>query len=426
MIICSGSAHVEHHPEDVVNNDCGGSEWVPESCIMFATADWDEPYWTNKQHCAKALADIGTKVLYVESVGFRSPKAASKKDWGRLVNRLTKGLRSFLFGARECGPNIFVLSPLVIPAAHSRSSLRWLNKILLGHMLRRSARKLGFKNSLIWTYHPFILDVLSQAREALVYHCVDDVAAVPGVDSETYRMAEEELLRYADVVFATAPALAEHCRQYNPNTHYMSNVVDAEHFGRAFDRDELPADLVKIPEPRLGYHGVLSDFKVDFKLLLNAARMRPEWQWVFIGEEREGQSSPLVARLKSLPNVHFLGYRPYAVLPDYLRGIQVGLLPSMRNEYTRSMFPMKYYEYVAAGLPVVSVTLDFARDVAHGPVVFADSVEGYVTAIEKKLVSGKIEAEVVANYIYENTWDRRLEKMLASISALKIRTSKVE
>ena len=54
---------------------------VPQSCILFATADWDKPYWTNKQHCAKSLAELGANVLYVESVGIRNPKAGSAKDY---------------------------------------------------------------------------------------------------------------------------------------------------------------------------------------------------------------------------------------------------------------------------------------------------------------------------------------------------------
>ena len=388
---------------------------APQSCILFATADWDEPYWTNKQHCAQSLAALGTRVLYVESVGLRSPKAGSAKDWGRLWNRLCKGLESLVLGARERAPGIYVLSPLLIPAGHRRPWSRALNRFLLKAAIARAAWQRKFRKPLIWTYHPFMLDVIEGMDcGPLLYHCVDDLAAVPGVDGASFRPAEIALLHRAQVVFATAPALAEHCRQHNPNTHYMSNVVDAEHFGRALEPGPIPADLASIPEPRLVYHGVLSDFKIDFQLLLDAARLRPDWSWVLIGEEREGQKSPLVAELKTLPNVHFLGYKPYAVLPDYLRGMQVGLLPSLINDYTRGMFPMKYYEYLAAGLPVVSTPLDFTRACE---VLTAANAAQLLGGIERQLMQGRPGSEKVRELVGGNTWRARCVRMLDCIQA---------
>lgn len=385
---------------------------IPQSCILFATADWDEPYWTNKQHCAKSLAELGTRVLYVESVGLRSPKAGSAKDWGRLWNRLRKGLSSLLLGAHERAPGIFVLSPLLIPAGHRHPVTRALNRLLLKAAIARTAWQRDFTHPLIWTYHPFMLDVIDGMDIGpVLYHCVDDLAAVPGVDAPAFRAAEERLLQRADVVFATAQALAEYCKQHNPNTHFLSNVVDAEHFGKALEPGPIPTDLAAIPEPRLCYHGVLSDFKIDFQLLLDAASMSPEWSWVIIGEEREGQKSPLVAALKALPNVHFLGYKPYAVLPDYLRSMQVGLLPSLINDYTRGMFPMKYFEYLASGMPVVSTPLPFSAAVGSGLLV-AESPSAYVDAIGQQIASGRIRSCDIAHIVGNNTWRGRLSAML--------------
>ncbi|WP_232777040.1 glycosyltransferase [Rahnella sp. AA] len=393
---------------------------APESCILFATADWDEPYWTNKQHSAKALADLGVEVLYVESVGLRAPSAASTRDWQRLRERLTKGLRSLLIGAPQRAPHIRVLSPLLIPAGYRYPLTRWLNRWLLKFTIWRNMPAKVSKPPLVWTYHPFMLDLFSSLKSsALLYHCVDDLAAVPGIDSVAFREAEERLLKQADIVFATASALAERCSQFNANTHFLPNVVDAEHFGKALDKKDLPADLACIPEPRLGYHGVLSDFKIDFQLLLASARMKPDWHWVFIGAEREGQKSALVAELAKLPNVHFLGYRAYQVLPDYLRGIQVGLLPSLINEYTRSMFPMKYYEYLAAGVPVVSTPLSFSESNCEGMLV-ANTAGDFVTAIEQQLLRNRFTRVEVNVLVGDNTWSGRLSKMLAALNGTSI------
>lgn len=385
---------------------------APQSCILFATADWDEPYWTNKQHCAKSLAELGTRVLYVESVGLRKPRPGSGRDWRRLFDRLRKGLSSLVFGAPERSPGVFIFSPLVVPAGYRHPLLRRLNDSLLRLAIRRSMKRHELRKPMVWTYHPFMLDaIVGLSESSLLYHCVDDLASVPGVDAKAFRVAEIELLERADAVFVTAEALIRKCREHNPNTHYLPNVVDVEHFGKALQDAPLPADLAKIPEPRLVYHGVLSDFKIDFKLLLDLAYTRPEWSLVLIGEEREGQKNQLVAEMAKLKNVHFLGYKPYALLPNYLRQMQVGLLPTLLNEYTRGMFPMKFYEYLAAGLPVVSTPLEFVNT-QKDKIRIGTSVKDFSAAIEYQLQQGRYGIDKVRDMIGSNTWSQRTQAML--------------
>lgn len=387
----------------------------PRDCILFSTADWSEPYWTNKQHTARILAQRGWRVLYVESVGLRTPKLGSARDWKRIWRRLWSGLRSVVIGPplRETG--VWVLSPLMFPSKHHLPVVRRFNQAMLRWTLSRFARSHRFSEPLVWTYHPFMLDGISTlARGPLVYHCVDDLAAIPGVDVAAFERAEHDLLESSEAVFTTAAALKARCSQHNSNTHFFANVVDAEHFGRAALSGATPADLAAIPQPRIVYHGVLSDFKVDFQLILDAANARPDWHFIFIGEEREGQRSAFVPRLSQLPNVHFLGYRSYEQLPDYLRGMNVGLLPTLLNEYTRSMFPMKFYEYLAAGLPVVSTPLDFARVPLAGLEVGGD-LDAFLRAITAQLERGRLSAAEAQAAVGDNTWERRLEKMLAII-----------
>lgn len=394
-----------------------------QDCVLFSTADWDEPYWTNKQHTASILAARGWRILYVESVGFRSPKVGSGRDWARLWRRLWRGAQSLVLGAPRRAENVWVLSPLMVPAGHHLPFVRALNQALLRFSVTRFAKSRRFKTPVIWTYHPYMLDAIQTLpRGPLVYHCVDDIAEIPGVDVEAFRSAQQALLGRCEAVFTTAMSLKEVCLPFNRNTHCFGNVVDAAHFGGASfggapsggapAEAPLPAELAAIPEPRLVYHGVLSDFKVDFPLLLQTAQARPHWQWIIIGEEREGQRSELLAQLARLPNVHLLGYRPYQVLPQYLRGMQVGVLPTLLNDYTRSMFPMKFYEYLAAGLPVVSTPLDFAKEPRAGLEVGGD-LDGFIAAIEKQLARGKLSADEARAAVGENTWEARLDKMLA-------------
>ncbi len=385
---------------------------VPRDVVLFSTADWRAPYWTNKQHTARQLAATGRRVLYVESIGLRSP-GANARDFRRLWLRLRRGLAP----VREVERGVWLLSPLAVPFKQHWRAVRLLNQGLLALRIRWSLWRIGMRRPLVWTYHPFMLDALAMIpHHGLVYHCVDDLAAVPGIPAEPFRAEERRLLARCDAVFVTSAQLLEHCRPHNPHTWYFPNVVDAEHFGKALQPGPIPEDLARIPEPRLAYIGALSDFKVDFRLLHDAASAHPEWQWVLIGDEREGQHDRWLAAMRELPNVHLLGHRDYGQLPDYLRGIAVGLLPTLVNDYTRSMFPMKYFEYIAAGRRVVSTPLEFTRHESAALEIGGDH-EAFAGAIARSLARPHLSAASAAAAVGDNTWAARLDKMTALVAA---------
>ena len=382
----------------------------PKDVILFSTADWDAPYWTNKQHTARQLAALGFRALYLESPGLRTP-TANRKDLGRILRRVNRGLRA----AQMVEPGIWVLSTVTIPFKHHWKLTRAINQGWIHFRVRRFVERHGFHRPLIWTYHPFVLETLTGLDYSkLVYHNVDDLAAIPGIGSAAFKAEEKRLLSVADAVFTTSEALREKCLPMNSNTFYMPNVTDIDHFGRARRPGSLPDDLAAIPEPRVGFVGVLSDFKVDFALILDVVRRRCDWSWVFIGEEREGQVSPLAKKLRSEANTYFLGYKPYSALPEYLRGISVGTLPIMINDYTRSMFPMKYYDYLAAGVPVVATPLEFTKRHVEGIEVAADAAT-YVEAIARQLVRGRLTDAEAVEFVGNNTWESRMTKMLEQI-----------
>lgn len=383
------------------------------NCILFSTADWDAPYWTNKQHTTKHLAQRDIKVLYVESVGLRAPKFSSGIDLARIWRRLIRGMR----GVHQVEKNIWVVSPLVIPFKHQWQLISSINRWMLNSAITRFCKKQNFqdKETIIWTYHPYVLDYLDcKQYGSLVYHCVDDLSAIPGIDSEAFIKKEEDLLNSANVVFTTSKKLYEKCSAINGNTHDFPNVVDWEHFSQAFIPGPDPDDLKDIPHPRLGYVGVLSDFKVDFELLLNIATEKPEWHIVLIGEEREGQHNPTVQILKEIENAHFLGYKKYKELPKYMRGLDVGLLPTLINQYTDSMFPMKYFEYIASGLRVITTNLKFLHPSKNQAVV-AEDHQSFIEGIATILCEKKYDQIESTQMISSSTWEVRLNKMLGKI-----------
>jgi glycosyltransferase involved in cell wall biosynthesis len=392
-----------------------------DACVLFSTADWDAPYWTNKQHTAKNLALKGIKVLYIESIGLRRPKITSSIDIGRIFRRLFRVIQ----GVHQVDQNIYVLSPLIIPFKHHWFLVRWFNqaflRVLINHFIKRIQIRGGACNPIVWAYHPYAFDSIPKdSNWPVIYHCVDDLSAVPGIDGKAFNLVEQDFLKHVDVVFTTSATLYEKCRPFSDNIYNFPNVVDFEHFSQEADSSKAPRDLESIPHPRIGYVGVLSDFKIDFELLFEVVKLSPQWQFIFIGEEREGQSSLLVAKLKLEPNVHFLGYRKYADLPMYMSRIDVAILPTLINSYTKSMFPMKYFEYISAGLPVVSTPLDFLQEHSAG-VLMGRNAKTFVDAIVKQLNSGKISAHQAANIVGDNTWVSRLDKMINCIEGVKLK-----
>lgn len=387
---------------------------VPDAIVMFATADWRERFWTNKQHIARRLADRGARVLYIESTGLRRP-GANSRDIGRIASRLWRAWRS----PERVDDRLWVHAPLTIPAAHRHVAIRRLNGTLLRSAISRWLRQQAVGRPVIWTYHPYIEEAIAGIdRGSLVYHCVDDIAAMPGIDSAAFAEAEARLLARADMVFATSPALRDHCaRIAGERVAYERNVADIGHFARAREPGPVPAELEPLARPRLVYVGVLSAFKLDLTLIEACVLARPDWSWVFIGDEPERQRDPAIAGLAAQPNVRFLGYRPYAEIPDYLRGIDVAVLPNLTDGYMASVFPMKLYEYFAAGKPVVATPLPALADV-EGPLSRASTVAEWIEAVERAFAAPlplALDDPALARF----TWDARLDRMLLRLAAAR-------
>jgi glycosyltransferase involved in cell wall biosynthesis len=379
--------------------------------VLLATADWDNPFWTNKQHVACQLAARGCRVLYVDSLGLRRPSARSQ-DLARMARRLRRALAA----PRRVRPDLHVWSPVVVPL-QQHAAVRTLNRRVLSAALALQLRRLGFTRPLLWTYNPLTPRLLDlDAFAHVVYHCVDDIAAQPGMPAAVLALAEEQLTRRADIVFATSPRLAETRRLWNPGTHFLPNVADFEHFAQAMAAETVvPADLLRIPGPRLGFIGAISGYKVDFDLLRSIALARRDWSIVLIGKVGEGDPWTDPAKLEGLPNLYQLGPRPYAELPAYLKGMDVALLPSTQNEYTASMFPMKFFEYLAAGRPVVSVDLLALRDFAAA-VTVATSPDGFIAAIDRVLHGQAPALALRLDLARQHTWGARTARMLDMIA----------
>jgi len=384
------------------------------SIVLFSTADWDNPFWTNKQHMALLLSQRGFKVLYVESLGLREVTVKSS-DIGRIFRRLKR----FFSGIKNVGPNIWVLSPIVLPW-HRFALIRRINAFALPAQVKFAMWRFRFRNAFAWTYNPLVLDLLRNLGfKFIVYHCVDDLAAAPRLPRETIEIEEKRMLHEANVVFVTSEVLRKKAEPHARGLlRYYPNVADYDHFHQARSPQTfIPDDLLTITKPRIGFVGAVSGYKVDFALVSELARLRPNWSLVLIGQVGEGDPHTDVSKL-NLPNIHLLGPRSYADLPGYLKGVDVTILPCVLNEYTRSMFPMKFFEYLAAGKVVIATDLP-SLEPHRSIFILAQTAQEFVDKIEQ-VFSGQIsfsdEMDLAAR---ENTWQLRLDRMLADVERVR-------
>jgi len=375
--------------------------------IILSTAEWTNPFWTNKQHVAVALEKMGYRVFYIDSLGLRRPSVSSQ-DFNRIFKRLKIALRP----PKEVKNNIWVWSPIILPFQNI-SWVRSFNRLLFGLWLGFWLKRKGFQRDLLWTYNPLTTRILNVNKFGnLIYHCVDEIKAQPGMPVQLLEEAESDLIVLSSVIFTTAKQLYETRRNLNENTFYLSNVADYNHFQKALlNETVVPNDLNVIPKPIAGFIGALSGYKVDFQLIKQAAIENPEVSFVLIGKIGEGDPWSDVSSLKEMKNIYFLGPKKYEELPAYLKGFDLAMLPNTLNEYTDSMFPMKFFEYLAAGSPVVSVDLKSLSDF-HDVCFLSESYKDFSKNIRLALNDTTEQIEKRVGLAKEYTYDSRMEKMM--------------
>jgi glycosyltransferase involved in cell wall biosynthesis len=374
-------------------------------CVGFA--DWDTPLPTNQHHLMGRLAERNN-VLFVESLGLRQPRLA-RADLRRIARRLRLG-----FGPPRARNGVWVLSPLVLPF-HRLGLVRRLNGWLLPRLVRRATRRLGIGRPILWGYVPqaeALLDVLGPER--VVYHCVDDIAVQKGIDAASFHAAERRFAARADLVIASAPSLAERMRGLSPHVLEAPNVADTPLFATALDPGPADPALDRLPRPLIVFHGAITAAKLDFALLAGLARLRPEWSLVLAGPLDMGTPDTDLSVLTGEPNVHLIGPRRHEELPLVLRGADAALIPYAVNPLTSSVFPMKVYEYLAAGLPVVSTPLPALAGVEA--IAFADDAAGTVAALERELAGDSPERRRErSNAAAGHSWEARIEQIEAAL-----------
>ena len=372
-----------------------------QSIICISTSDWDRP-WGSKQQLMSRLS-ASNRVLYIEyqasflhlcSLPFLFSRIKRSRNRLRKVNK-----------------NLYVFTPyLYLPFGYYFRSINKINQNIMLWSLRKTLKKLDFVNPIVWVYSPCAIDLLGRLNEKLtLYHCIADFSNEKQnlLRNKTISSMEKELLIKSDIVLVLTEHLFRKYAGMNINTHLFPSAVDDDLFSPLLNNNiKEPADISGLKRPRVGMIGYL-DNRLDVDLLCYIADEHPEWSIVLIGPRIEYlYKFRLLSRRK---NICFLPEKKNNEMPVYIKSLDVCMIPYIINEFTNNISPLKLYEYLAFGKPIVSTRLaDLER---FGDVVrLSDSKEDFVKNIslsllenDKQLVNKRLDLA------RENSWDRRIQ-----------------
>jgi len=327
------------------------------STILYFGNDWNTDNRTSSHHIARRLARQH-EVYYVECPGLRAPRGG-----GRDFRKILQKLRKFLAGSKEVASGLRVQTILQVPL-HRFALVRWLNARLIHWSIRWMMWRRGIRRPILWFVVPHMASLVGQLGESLsVYYCIDDYASLPDVDVAAVRSMDNVLTRKCDLVFVASDTLLAAKAALNPHTYYSPHGVDAEHFARARASDgSVPDDVRSLPRPVIGFFGLIERW-IDVDLVAYLAKKRPDWMFLMIG-----RVALPAADVPQLANLHFIGQRRYEELPRYGRLFSAAIMPFKLTKESWHANPLKLREYLAMGLPVVSVAIPEADK-------FADVIE---------------------------------------------------
>jgi UDP-galactopyranose mutase len=287
---------------------------------------------------------------------------------------------------------------------------------VMKEMIRRLFFENGIHNYVFWYYTPMALTFTNHFNPiASVYDCMDELSAFKGAHDRLPEL-EKQLFQHVDLVFTGGQSLYEAKRNSHKAVHAFPSSIDVSHFGKARTETSDPEDQAGIPQPRLGFFGVI-DERFDIELLDAMAKKRPDWHFVMIG--------PVVKihpdSLPKHPNVHYLGSKKYDELPSYLANWDIALLLFARNESTRFISPTKTPEYLAAGKQVISTSIrDVVRPYGDLKLVhIADKPDDFIRAAEQILTKSTDQSEWISrvdNFLADISWDKTWQQMSTLIN----------
>ncbi|MEW5692827.1 MAG: hypothetical protein AB1765_05985 [Candidatus Hydrogenedentota bacterium] len=310
----------------------------------------------------------------------------------------------------------FVESPLLLPGRYYSETINKYNQLIIARRLLRLYNKYNIKDPILWTFVPHSAELIIRLPHSLaIYHCSEyyDVLS-EGRKKVVLTKLESELCEKVDIIFAVTNGIYEKVKNIAPDKSYLCyNGVDTALFNKTLNINEreIPQDIASIKKPRLGHIGMFNG-KVDIDLIIKIAKENPTWNLIFVGKIFYSDIDKIkFMKLVRLNNVHFLGNRNPKVLPYYIKPMDCCLILGKRNKWTEITRPLKFYEYLASGKPIVSIGFPELNEFSDW-IFISENYEGYIDNI-RKILSGMVKktSEEQAKFAERFSWERVVDRI---------------
>ncbi|MFV9510025.1 glycosyltransferase [Tepidibacillus sp. LV47] len=263
----------------------------------------------------------------------------------------------------------------------------------------------------LWVTLPETIDLKDLVHpDIIVFDYIDESTE----EFSAWKYKLDESMELADIIFVASKKLYDLTHaQYPQKTYLLPNAADIrKYFQKKYI---LPKDLRPLKRKYkliVGFIGSLQSW-VDYKLIKEMAILRPKWGFVLIGPEYFPATI-----LKRIPNVHFLGPKRYRILHHYVKNFDVGIIPFQVREMTNSSSPIKMYEYLAAGIPVVATPIKECKRLS--PIVrIARTGKGSVKKIEEAIYYSKKEKHLYLQIAKNNSWEKRVQEIILKFNGMR-------
>lgn len=385
--------------------------------ICFGPTDW----WAMNPSCTTHIMRRfirSNRVLYINP--FSSDLLGVTTRSG-LIRRIVRKLKSISKFIRRPQKGLYVFSPVFLPI-QGKWFIDVLNNFLLKLQIKTVCMFLRMSKPVLWVENLRAADTLEWFDPVIVLYHVSDLFKLCRYSGpkEILHKREQTIREKSDVLVCVSKKLYDLNVVWGGNVFYLPHGVDFELFHEASNNgDSSIKKLANVPRPVAGYYGTLTN-ENDIELLLWCAEKLPDVSFVFAGEITGGDYSELVRR----PNVYFLGKLPYRQIPHLCACFDVCMLPWKMNEWIKFCSPLKFFEYMASGKPIVSVPIEEVADNYSDIVSVVGTKEEYCKAITWEINNDTDErAQRRIEAVKEHSWDSHIEQLSRIISeALETKT----
>lgn len=229
-------------------------------------------------------------------------------------------------------------------------------------------------------------------------------------EKEIVAKAIHYYVSHSDLVITINERLTQKAKKLNPDSFTLPNATNMFTFPAGEFCGSLPSPLRYLQKPIVGYMGWLNEMRLDLELIEYLARSRATWNFFFIGPE--SHKDPLGPRIRMLPNVHIVKPVAYQLLASVLALCDVCILPNKINAHTSGNDPIKIYDYLATGKPLVS-TRTAGTERLSDYIYLADTQEEFLAHLDRVIAGNDpIAKEIRMRVAYENSWKHRFEEFL--------------